>query len=212
MKLFKKALVKKAQVKKILAVSVLGLVATSTYATPVLSFGNSGSNVAHSYNVGDTVSLDLWISGLDGTDGDGLGGLDFAGFDMNLSFNGAVTSYQNASFSTDLDSSLFYGLLANPTSSNSLNLSGLSLAWDLSGQANALKLFTLAFTAGQAGISTIKLDDFLLSDSWGTEFSSNSYLAEITVKDKSASVPEPSSLGLLVAALALLLVRGRKAV
>ncbi len=197
--------------KKILAVSAFGLAASSAYATPVLSFGNSGGDVAHSYNVGDTVSLDFWISGLDGTDGDGFGGLDFGGFDMNLSFNGAVTGYQNTAFSSDLDDSLFYGLDAHTTSSNSLNLSGVSLAWDFSGQASALKLFTLAFTAGQAGTSTIKLDDFILSDSWGAEFASNSYLAEITVNDKPASVPEPSSLGLLAGALALLLVRRRKA-
>ncbi|GGY68689.1 hypothetical protein GCM10011613_11200 [Cellvibrio zantedeschiae] len=200
----------KALIKKILAVGVLGLFASSAYATPVLSFGNSGSNLAQWYNVGDTVSLDLWVSGLDGTDGDGLGGVDFAGFDMNLSFNGAVTGYQNTSFSSDLDDSLFYGLSSNPTSSNSLNLSGLSLSWDLSGQASALKLFTLVFTAGQAGTSTIKLDDFLLSDSWGLDFASSSYLAEITVKDRPASVPEPSTLMLFLSALGVMAVRRRK--
>lgn len=198
MKLFKNALV-----KKILAVSALGLAATSAYATPILSFGNSGSNVAQSYNVGDTVSLDFWISGLEGD--------DLGGFDMNLSFNGAVTGYQNTVFSTDLDDSLFYGLSADPTSSNGLYLSGFSLLADLSGQANSLKLFTLAFTAGQVGSSTIKLDDFILSDALGSEFASASYLAEITVKDQPTSVPEPSSLGLLAGALALLLVRRRKA-
>lgn len=186
---------------KLIAVSALGLAATGAYATPVLSFGNAGANVAHSYNVGDTVSLDFWISGLDGTDD--LGGFDLGGFDMNLSFNGAVTGYQNAVFSSDLDDSLFYGLAATPTSGNSVNLSGVSLAWDFSGQASALKLFTLAFTAGQAGISTIKLDDFLLSDSWGNELAGDSYLANITVNEKPTSVPEPGSLGLLLGALAM---------
>lgn len=193
--------------KQLLAVTALGLAATSAYAAPVLSFGNAGGNVSHSYNVGDTVSLDFWISGLDGTDDSG--GVDLGAFDFNLSFNGAVTGYQNATFSSDLDDSLFYGLDAHTTSANGLNLSGLSLAWDLSGQASALKLFTLAFTADQAGLSTIKLDDFLLSDSWGSAFASDSFSAEITVNEKSTSVPEPSSLGLLLGALAAVLMRRR---
>lgn len=195
--------------KKIIAmgavVGAFSVLAASAYATPVLSFGNSGSNVAQSYNVGDTVSLDLWVSGLDGSN-------DLGGFDMNLSFNGAVSGYQNTVFSTDLDDSWFYGLSAAPTSSNGLYLSGFSLLADLSAQANTLKLFTLSFIAGQAGNSTITLDDFILSDSWGTEFASESYLAEITVNNKPTSVPEPGTLGLLLGALALVFVRRRNAV
>ena len=200
-------------VKKIMAVGLVAgafnLVAASAYATPVLSFGNTGANSSHTYNVGDTVSLDLWISGLEGSDD--LGGLDLAGFDMNLSFNGGVTTYQNTLFSTDLDDSFFYGLSANPTSGNSLNVSGLSLLWDLSSQANQFKLFTLNFTADHAGVSSLGLDDFVLSNSWGVEFASDKYLAEITVNDKAVSVSEPGSLGLLMGALALVVMRRRKA-
>lgn len=199
------------QIKKIMAVglvaSVFNLLAASAYAAPVLSFGNSGGDSAHTYQVGDTVSLDLWISGLDSTDD--LGGLDLAGFDMNLSFNGGVTGYQNTLFSTDLDDSLFFGLTADSTSSNSLSLSGLSLLWDLSPQASAFKLFTLNFSADNAGVSTLKLDDFILSNSWGEAFTSANYLAEITVIDKSVSVPEPGTLGLLFSALALVFLRRR---
>ncbi len=200
-------------IKKILAVGVVSVVAgafnllaASAYAAPVLSFGNSGGDTAHTYQVGDTVSLDLWVSGLDGTDD--LGGLDLGGFDMNLSFNGGVTGYQNTLFSTDLDDSLFYGLSAVP-SSNGLNLSGLSLLWDFSSQLSAFKLFTLSFSADNAGVSTLKLDDFILSNSWGEEFASANYLAEITVTDKPVSVPEPGTLGLLFSALALVFLRRR---
>ncbi len=182
--------------QKILAVSALiSAFSSNVFATPVLSFGNSGGDVAQSYNLGDTVSLDVWISGLEAT--------DLGGFDMNLSFNGAVTGYQQTVFSTDLDDSVFYGLAAVPTSSNSLNLSGFSLLADLSTQADALKLFTLVFTAGEAGTSTLKLDDVLLSDAMGLELASESYLAEITVNGTPASVPEPGALGLILGALAL---------
>lgn len=187
--------------KKMLVMVAFGALASSAYAAPILSFSNSGGNVAQSYNVGDTVSLDFWISGLDAA--------DLGGFDMNLSFNGAVTGYQNTVFSTDLDDSLFYGLTADPTSNNSLYLSGFSLLADLSSQASSLKLFTLAFTAGQAGTSTIKLDDVLLSDALGLELGAESYLAEITVSDKPASVPEPGTLGLMLTALALVAARRR---
>lgn len=187
--------------KKMLVMVAFGALASSAYAAPILSFGNSGGNVAQSYSVGDTVSLDFWISGLDAA--------DLGGFDMNLSFNGAVTGYQNTVFSTDLDDSLFYGLTADSTSSNSVYLSGFSLLADLSSQASSLKLFTLAFTAGQAGTSTIQLDDFLLSDALGLELGAESYLAEITVSDKPASVPEPGTLGLMLTALALVAARRR---
>lgn len=188
--------------QKILAIGALaGAFSANVFAAPVLSFGNTGGDVAQSYNLGDTVSLDFWISGLETT--------DLGGFDMNLSFNGAVTGYQNAVFSTDLDDSLFYGLAAVPTSSNSLNLSGFSLLADLSAQADALKLFTLVFTAAESGTSAIKLDDFLLSDALGLELESESYLAEITVKGAPASVPEPGALGLMLGALALVWGRRR---
>jgi hypothetical protein len=188
--------------QKILAMGALvGAFSANVFAAPVLSFGNSGSDIAQSYNLGDTVSLDFWISGLEAA--------DLGGFDMNLSFNGAVTGYQNAAFSTDLDDSLFYGLAATPTSTNSLNLSGFSLLADLSAQVDALKLFTLVFTASEAGTSTIKLDDFLLADALGFELASASYLAEITVNSQPASVPEPGALGLMLGALALVWGRRR---
>ena len=198
---------------KQLAASVLtasALLASSAYATPVLSFGNTGGDVAQTYYQGDTVALDLWISGLDSSDDQG--GADLAGFDMNLSFNGAVTGYQNTLFSSDLDDSLFYGLAAVPGSSDSLNLSGLSLLFDLSGQASQLKLFTLVFTADQLGTSLLKIDDLLLVNSGFMELGAESFLAQIDVIQKPTSVPEPSSLGLLMGALALVYASRRKAV
>ena len=196
--------------KKMMAASALCLCAGSALAAPVLSFGNAGANVAHDYTVGDSIALDLWVSGLDGSDD--LGGLDLAGFDFNLSFNGAVTGYQGTTFSSDLDDSLFYGLDASPTSSNSVNLSGLSLLADLSAQASEFKLFTLLFSADHAGISSIKIDDFILANSWFGSFSSDNFLADITVNEKSVTVPEPSSLGLLLLALGALVIRRRNAV
>ena len=196
--------------KKMMVAGALCLCAGSALAAPVLSFGNAGANVAHDYTVGDSIALDLWVSGLDGSDD--LGGLDLAGFDFNLSFNGAVTGYQGTTFSSDLDDSLFYGLDVSPTSSNSVNLSGLSLLADLSAQASEFKLFTLLFSADHAGISSIKIDDFILANSWFGSFSSDNFLADITVNEKAVTVPEPSSLGLLLLALGALVIRRRTAV
>jgi len=200
----------KKLVASVLTASAFAMLATSAYATPVLSFGNMGSDVTQSYYQGDTVSLDLWISGLDSSDD--LGGADLAAFDMNLSFNGAVTGYQNTLFSSDLDDSVFYGLAAVPTSGNGLNVSGLSLLADLSAQASQLKLFTLVFTADQLGTSLVKVDDFLLANSVFLELGADSFLAQINVIQKPTSVPEPSSLGLLMGALALVYASRRRAV
>lgn len=194
--------------KKMMAASALCLLASASYAVPVLSFGNAGANVAHDYTVGDTIALDFWISGLDSSDD--LGGADLGGFDFNFSFNGAATGYQGATFSSDLDDSFFYGLDASSSSSNSVNLSGFSLLADLSAQASEFKLFTLLFSADQVGTSTIKLEDFILSNSWATELTGDNYLAEINVK--SVDVPEPSSLGLLLLALGAVFIRRRTAV
>lgn len=192
--------------KQLMIAGALSLSALSSVAAPVLSFNNSNGNVAQNYHVGDTVSLDFWVSGLTGTNG--AGGLDLGAFDMDFSFNGNVTGFQNATFSSDLSDSLFDILDANSTSSNALNLFGLSFSLDLSNQADSFKLFTLKFTANQAGISSIKLDKFLLGDFDGAPINAESFLADITVSD-SVSVPEPSSIALFLSALGLMALRRR---
>lgn len=196
--------------KKMMVASAMCLLASASYAVPVLSFGNAGTNVAHDYTVGDTIALDFWVSGLTGSDD--LGGLDLGGFDLNLSFNGAVTGYQGTTFSSDLDDSLFYGLDASSSSSNSVNISGVSLLADLSAQASEFKLFTLLFSADHAGTSSVKIDDFILANSWLGGFTSDNFLADITVNETAVTVPEPSSLGLLLLALGAIVIRRRNAV
>lgn len=188
--------------------SAFTLIADLSFATPILSFENMGSDINKSYYVGDTISLDLWVSGLDGNDN--VGGSDLGWFDLHFSFNNAVTGYQNTVFSSDLNDSLFFGLSATQTSSNTVNNFGISLLFDLSSQANEFKLFTLVFSADQIGASILQLDNILLADSWANELISDNFFAEINVSETLVDVPEPSGWSLLLGIFALVVVRHRR--
>ena len=79
---------------KLIRMTVIALVSlwgiSSANATPVLSFDASNADITKNYQVGDTIVMELWISGL--TD------IDLAGFDLGLSFTSAVSSYQSTDF------------------------------------------------------------------------------------------------------------------
>jgi hypothetical protein len=178
-----------------LASGALALLASTAQAIPVLSFENANTNIQQTYFQGDTINIGLWISGLEGTDTSG--GFDLGGFDLNLSYNGAVTDYQNTTFNSALDDSAFLFLSADQLSLHLTNLAGISVEEDLSGQADQFQLFTLAFTANQLGTSLLQLDSSLLSNSQASELLSSNFLAEITVVEKPVSVTEPGSLVLM---------------
>lgn len=190
---------------KLIRMTVIALVSlwgiSSANAIPVLSFDASNADITKNYQVGDTIVMELWISGL--TD------IDLAGFDLGLSFTPAVSSYQSTDFAPELSDQDFILLddwLVNP---GELNLSGVSLAPDLSAQADVLRIATLSFTALSAGSSWLSFDYSLLSDEFAEAFASTNFGATINVSNRPVTVPEPSALLLLILGISGLLVRAK---
>lgn len=176
----------------------LTFAATTAQAAPILSFNNAQGNFSQTYNVGDTILLDVWLSGL--TDA------DMGGFDLNLTFDNAVSTFSSATFSSALDDSLFADLQILRPNADALSLAGVSLAFDLSGQADNLQLFSLVFTAGSAGTSVLGFDFSLFSDAFGSELLTENYIATLTV-EAPAAVDEPGTFLLLGLGLAMIASR-----
>lgn len=173
--------------------------ASNLSAAPILSFDASNADINKNYFVGDEVQLELWISGLASS--------DLGGFDLTLSFDPAITSYQSASFAPELDDQDFIVLedwLADPST---LILTGVSLASDLSAQADAFRIATLAFTALGAGTGWVSFDSSLLSNELAEPFAATSFGAAINVSERQVAVSEPSPLLLLLGAVLALQLR-----
>jgi hypothetical protein len=173
---------------------------SNALAIPTLSFNNSNADIAQTYNTGDIFSLDLWLSGLESE--------DLGGFDLNIEFDGGVTDYLSGSFISNLTDLLALPITDN---ANSIEMAGVFLSFDLSGQADAFQLATLNFSAISAGTSLVEMTNILLSDAFAGELFNESYTATITVEsdDPPASVSEPTSIAMLLTGL-LVLTRVRK--
>lgn len=170
-------------------------------AAPILSFDNAEADIQKTHQVGETILMDLWISGLDPSAGDALGG-----FDLETSYDGAVTDYQSTEFGEALNDYQFFALEADELGQNAVNHSGVSLSFDLSDQISAFKLFTIEFTAAQLGESVLALDRVLLSDAFGFELEAQTYSATIRVQG-ATEVPEPDTLALMLLGLVALIRR-----
>lgn len=166
-------------------------------AAPMLSFTSEQNDIERTYQLGDTVNLGVWISGLDPASGDALGG-----FDLSVGYDGSVTDYQATRFGDTLADYSFIPPSAVETSSNGVDLDGVALTFDLSGQPPAFELFTLQFLAADVGTSSLTFGSVLLSDALGDELVSGTYSATLNVVAPPSNVPEPGSLGLLLMGLA----------
>lgn len=165
-------------------------------AAPILSFNNAEADIQETYQVGETILMDLWISDLAPSAGEALGG-----FDLAMSYDGAVTDYQTSVFGEELNNYDFFALEADELGSNAVRHAGVSLSFDLSNQMSSFKLFTLEFMAAQVGESVLALDQVLLSDAFGFEIvEPQTFSATITVEGP-ITVPEPGTLALMVTGL-----------
>jgi hypothetical protein len=162
-------------------------------AVPMLSFNGSNADISQTYDRGDLFSLDLWVSGLEND--------DLGAFSMNIEFDGGVTDFLSGSFDSNLTD-----LLASPIvdSTNSVELAGGFLSFDLSNQADAFQIATLNFNASSVGTSIIDITNIVLSDESGLiELDYEQFYAAITVVDADppVSVSEPPLLIVLLSGL-----------
>ncbi|GGC77197.1 hypothetical protein [Marinobacter halophilus] len=167
------------------------------WALPMLSFTSAQSDIEQTYQLGDTVSMDVWISGLDPASGGGLGG-----FNLSVGYDGAVTDYKSTVFGDTLAEYSFFPPSASETGSNGVDLDGVALAGDLSDQPEAFELFTLEFLAASVGTSSLTFGSVLLSDASGDPLVSGTNSATLNVVAPPVKVSEPGSLALLMIGLA----------
>lgn len=194
--------------KKLLLLSALfaGSAMLSANAAPVLSLTPSSQAVTE----GGTFSVSAIITGLE------EGGLDeiIAGFDLSVSFDGAILQLNTVSF--DAFPFMGAGPLFNVTFSSG------EVQWDMTAldsdsvlqglQGNSLSLGTLGFTALSAGGSNLT---FSSVDLTGLNFGALDAAVEngrVSVVSQNGSVPEPATLLLMgLGALGMVGAKRRKA-
>ena len=192
--------------KHLCIVSSLLLVIGSATATaaPVLSFGEQGQDYLYTAYEGDSLDIPVWISGLNP---ENLGGLD-----ITFSFDEPVTDLFSVDFTLDSTGTFIYG---SSDTYGEVNISAVSLDWDLSGQPDAFQIASLTFTAVSEGIGQLMFTDVLLSDDFGFTLNlANSFIADINVisvpvPPPPTQVPAPPAAGLMLFSLLLLPLRKR---
>ena len=182
--------------------AVFGLVST---ALLFASFGAGAIEIfaspsTQSVQLGDTVTVDVEISGLGSGVAPSLGG-----FDINVGFNTSLLSLSNVQYSNGLDLDSFGGsfqgevLLATGVNVFEVSAQGTS---DLdNSQSDAFTLFSLTFDTIGLGTSLIDLTLNDLSDALTFPLSSNLTSGSITVTSTGTPVPVPATMALLAIGL-----------
>jgi len=162
------------------------------------SIGLSPSS--QSLPIGNTVAIDVVISGLGG-----IGALPtLAAFDLDVTFDPSVLSFVSVLFGDDLgqvgvDTIFDVNLLAGPVRVDLANASLLSDAELEANQPASFVLATLFFTASGLGTSNLSITQALLANAPG-----GSIPATLSGASVEVLVPEPASLALVSIGLAAL--------
>ncbi|MBL0713455.1 MAG: VPLPA-CTERM sorting domain-containing protein [Desulfosarcina sp.] len=114
--------------------------------------------LAQNHFVGDEFSVGLMVSGLEFE--------DIGAFDMDLSYDDSILSFNNYNMSDELGA---VGLDAldiswGDSGGGLIYLSELSLLSDLSFQSDEFSLATLSFTGMDVGISELSISNYTLGD------------------------------------------------
>lgn len=184
--------------------SLFLLLGTATAsAAPVLSFGELEQDYLYTAYEGDNLEIPVWVSGLDP---ENLGGLD-----ITFSFDEPVTDLVSVDFTLNSVGSFIYESM---DSFGEVNLSAVSLDWDLSGQPSAFQIASLTFSAVNAGMGGMAFTDILLVDDFGFPLAlGDSFAADINILSVPVTpptpVPTPPAAGLLLFSMLLLPLRKR---
>lgn len=166
------------------------------------------SPVSQTSSLGSTVQVDLDISGVNNGTTPSL-----AAWDVSISADPTILSFNSATFGTNLDV-LGLGDIQSVTSvaNGTTELYEISLdsAADLSSlQAQDFTLATLYFNTSGSGTTPLDISIDSLADANGNALAADVTSATITVAQP-AAVPEPSTLALLLPALAALMWLGNR--
>lgn len=146
----------------------------------------------NSITVGETVSVDIEISGLES--------VDLAGFDLDVSFDDSVLDFTGYTLYDEL------GVVPADASdwsqgddgSGTINVAEMSWLWDLSGQSDSFTLATLTFAGLEVGSSDLTFTYTDLSDDWGDVITADLLGGNVDVNP----VPLPGAVWLLGSGLA----------
>jgi hypothetical protein len=150
---------------------------------------------ASALGLGETASVDVWISGIGGADGLYLGG-----YGLTINYDPGILSFQSISFFD------YLGSLSAPLPPT-LDLATMSLSvyegsflttQELIGrQPSAFPLLSLNFQAIALGTSSLSFSAVELSDEEGYGIIGGVTSASATVSVSAAAVPEPATFMLL---------------
>ncbi|WP_062064486.1 cohesin domain-containing protein [Cellvibrio sp. OA-2007] len=160
-------------------------------------------------NLGDSVEVQVRISGLDGSTALGV-------YDVNFNYDASLFSLGNISWGDSLQGNqldlLGFGSLQDSISGSGwLNLFELSFdaVTDLENyQAGEFTLFSILLNAIAIGSGDFSLTANALGDAYGNNVALDS-INGTRININTISVPEPSSLLLLIGMLAILVLRTR---
>ena len=152
--------------------------------------------------LGDTVNIDLNISGLGNFSADSLGA-----FDLDINFDPSILSFNNAVFGNQLDIFDLGSITGTTPGAGSVNLFELSLdpssALDTM-QAGSFTLVTLAFDTLATGSSILSMSKIFLSDAPGNPLLIDSVNNGSVIVTSQTTVPEPGILWLFCVSLFML--------
>ncbi|WP_395339908.1 cohesin domain-containing protein [Ningiella sp. W23] len=167
-------------------------------------------------SVGDTIDIEFWASDLNPD--------LIAAYDFDLSFDSTLVTYVSASFSNFLGNDDFFSFADVIQSGNSLNLSELSFLSDAelgdrqfmapSGDNpdESFMLASLSFSTLMAGTTSFSISaDGLGQGFIGADFEQIDDVFErrevsVDIEPLATSVPSPTAWGLLISAIALIIL------
>lgn len=168
--------------KKVLLSTALTLAMAASVQAATLSFLPGYNNIT----IGETVSVDVEISGLEI--------VDLAGFDLDVNFEASVLNFTGYILYGELGTvpGDAEDLSLGDDGSGTINLAEMSWLGDLSGQSDSFTLATLTFEGLEVGSSSLAFTYADLSDDWGDVITADTLGGRVDIN----AVPLPGAVWL----------------